>query len=290
MSLPVRLGVCLLPTSPWADARSAWVDIDQAGVEHIWTYDHLSWRDMRDGPWFEAMGLLSAVAAVTTTAKLGPLVASPNYRHPVLFAKQALTLADISNERFICAVGSGGTGWDATVLGQHPWERKERTARFSEFVEMLSLLFRQESTTHSGTYYAANEARMIPQRTVPIGVAATGPAGLRLTAQFADWWITFGDPVKVAELTDAECLASVAGQVGGLDSACGSIDRDPTTIRRLLLTGSSNEPWMSSVDSFVDLASRYAEVGITDIVVHAPQKESVHRSNPAVFEQLVALI
>lgn len=290
MSLPVRLGVCLLPTSRWSDARSSWVDLDKAGVEHIWTYDHLSWRDMRDGPWFEAIGLLSAVAAVTTTAKLGPLVASPNYRHPVLFAKQALTLADISDERFICAVGAGGTGWDATVLGQDPWERKERTSRFSEFVEMLSLLFHQESTTHSGTYYSANEARMIPQRSVPIGVAATGPVGMRLTAQFAEWWITFGDPFRVAELADQECLASVAGQVRSLESECESINRDPSTVRRLLLTGSSKEPWLSSVDSFVDLASRYAEIGVTDIVVHAPQEESIHRSNPAVFEQLIALI
>ena len=72
MTLPVRLGVCILPTSRWADSRSTWMDLDIAGVDHLWTYDHLSWRDLRDGPWFGAMPLLTAIASVTSNALVGP--------------------------------------------------------------------------------------------------------------------------------------------------------------------------------------------------------------------------
>jgi alkanesulfonate monooxygenase SsuD/methylene tetrahydromethanopterin reductase-like flavin-dependent oxidoreductase (luciferase family) len=288
MTLPVNLGVCILPTSRWADARSTWIDLDTAGVNHLWTYDHLSWRDLRDGPWFGAMPLLSAVAAVTTKAKLGPLVASPNYRHPVTFAKEALTLADVSNERFICAVGAGGTGWDATALGQSAWSRKERTERFGEFVDTIVELFANENTTRSGTYYSAIDARMIPQLRVPLGIAATGPIGLSVAAKHAHWWITFGDALRVGELSDAECLESVRAQIKGLDHACSEVQRDPGQIRRLLLTGSSQEPWMSSVESFLELAHTYAAIGITDIVLHAPQPVSHLRYDPKVLEKILS--
>jgi alkanesulfonate monooxygenase SsuD/methylene tetrahydromethanopterin reductase-like flavin-dependent oxidoreductase (luciferase family) len=288
MTLPVSLGVCILPTSRWGDARSTWIDLDTAGVHHLWTYDHLSWRDMRDGPWFGAMPLLSGVAAVTKRAKLGPLVASPNYRHPVTFAKEALTLADVSNERFICAVGAGGTGWDATTLGQPAWSRKERTERFGEFVDTIAELFANENTTRSGAYYSAIDARMIPQLQVPVGIAATGPMGLAIAAKHADWWITFGDALRVAELSDAECLESVRAQINGLEHACSEIQRDPENIRRLLLTGSSQEPWMSSAESFLELAHTYAAIGITDIVLHAPQPVSHLRCDPKVLESILS--
>ena len=135
MTLPVRLGVCILPTSRWADSRATWIDLDIAGVDHLWTYDHLSWRDLRDGPWFGAMPLLTAVASVTSRAMVGPIVASPNFRHPVPFAKEVLTAADISEGRFVCGIGAGGIGWDATVLGRPAWPRAERTARFEEFTD-----------------------------------------------------------------------------------------------------------------------------------------------------------
>ncbi len=288
MGLPVRLGVCVLPTSRWADARATWIDLEVAGVDHLWTYDHLSWRDMRDGPWFGAIPLLSAMAAVTETVTLGPLVVSPNYRHPVSFAKEVMTLADISGGRFVCAVGAGGSGADATVLGNEPWSRAERTERFEEFVGTMVELLQNETTSRSGTYYSSNDARMIPNTSVPVGIAATGPRGLKLAARHADWWITFGDALRASEMSPSECLASVNAQVDGLNDACRQQHRDPSEIRRLLLVGGSKEPWTDSVESFVDLANRYAEVGITDIVLHAPQKVSIYNPDPVVFERILS--
>lgn len=288
MSLPVRLGVCILPTSRWADARATWIDLDVAGVDHLWTYDHLSWKELRDGPWFAAMPLLTAIAGVTERALVGPLVASPNYRHPVTFAKEAMTIADISGGRFVCAMGAGGTGWDATVLGQEQWSRAERTARFEEFVDTFASLNSNDSTTRSGTYYSADEARMIPSIPVPIGIAATGPKGMALAAKHADWWITFGDATKVAELSAEECLAAVKGQVHSLEAACETTGRDASTIKRLLLVGASKEPWTSSLDAFDELANQYAQIGITDVVLHAPQQLSVYNTDPYVFEHILS--
>ena len=49
--------------------------------------------------------------------RLGTFVASPNFRHPVPFAKELMTLDDLSGGRFQLGVGAGGPGFDATVLG-----------------------------------------------------------------------------------------------------------------------------------------------------------------------------
>ncbi|MBY8854121.1 LLM class flavin-dependent oxidoreductase, partial [Saccharothrix sp. MB29] len=53
--------------------------------------------------------------------RLGTLVTSPNFRHPVLTAKDAIALDDISRGRFTLGIGAGSTGaGDATVLGGPP--------------------------------------------------------------------------------------------------------------------------------------------------------------------------
>ena len=181
MTLPVHLGVCILSTSRWADSRATWIDLDIAGVDHLWTYDHLSWRDLRDGPWFGAMPLLSAVASVTSRALVGPIVASPNFRHPVPFAKEVLTAADISAGRFVCGIGAGGVGWDATVLGRPAWPRAERTARFEEFTDAAidtgHLRFRAGRRDFVCTIRKIAERRetvVPPPTTCPCGFAPPG--------------------------------------------------------------------------------------------------------------------
>ncbi len=292
MTLPVRLGVCILPTSRWADSRATWIDLDIAGVDHLWTYDHLSWRDLRDGPWFGAMPLLTAVASVTSRAMVGPIVASPNFRHPVPFAKEVLTAADISEGRFVCGIGAGGVGWDATVLGRPAWPRAERTARFEEFTGLLHSMLSAGSTTHRGTYYSASEAMMLPTppAPVPLAIAATEPRGMHLVAQYGEWWITFGDFLRAGDLSDEECLAAVAAQAALLDAACAAAGRRPASVRRLLLAGSTREPWLDSVDSFLTLVHRYAAIGITDVVIHAPRAEPPHVADPLVFDHIIGLL
>ena len=107
----------ILPERSWAEARPRWEQAEALGFDHAWTYDHLTWRSFRDQPWFGALPTLTAAALVTERIRLGPLVASPNFRHPVPFAKELVTLDDISGGRLTLGIGAGGTGWDATVLG-----------------------------------------------------------------------------------------------------------------------------------------------------------------------------
>ena len=99
----MRLGVIVLPEQRWSDAQHRWRKLDEWGFDSAWAYDHLSWRSLADGPWFATVPTLTAAATVTSRIRLGTFVASPNFRHPVPFAKELMSLDDISDGRFVLA-------------------------------------------------------------------------------------------------------------------------------------------------------------------------------------------
>ncbi len=80
----------ILPEHRWQTAASKWRAAEEYGFAHAWTYDHLGWRSLVDGPWFDAVPTLTAAALVTERIRLGTFVASPNFRHPVPLARSAL--------------------------------------------------------------------------------------------------------------------------------------------------------------------------------------------------------
>src|SRR5471030_1909868 len=128
------------------------------GYDHLWTYDHLSWRRYRGRPWFSALPWLTGLAGGTDRIGLGTMVASPNLRHPVTLAQDAVTLDHVSEGRFILGVGAGGLGFDSTVFGTERLSVGELVARLGEFVELLGQLFTQASVSYNGTYFTTSEA------------------------------------------------------------------------------------------------------------------------------------
>ncbi len=101
----MRIGVLLLPTDPWPVTVQRVRTVEALGYDHLWTYDHLSWRRYRDRAWHAAIPWLTGVAGVTSRIRLGTMVASPNFRHPVTLAKDAMTLDNVSNGRVTSASG-----------------------------------------------------------------------------------------------------------------------------------------------------------------------------------------
>src|SRR5680860_1563867 len=160
----MRFGIVNLPQDSWPEARRKWQAAEQFGFDHAWTYDHLSWRSLADQPWHATVPTLTAAALVTQRMRLGTFVSSPNLRHPVPFAKEIATLDDIAGGRFLLGVGSGGTGFDAFVLGQPEYTPAQRHERFAEFVGALDRLLRQETDggiSFDGDWFTGVDARMV---------------------------------------------------------------------------------------------------------------------------------
>jgi alkanesulfonate monooxygenase SsuD/methylene tetrahydromethanopterin reductase-like flavin-dependent oxidoreductase (luciferase family) len=291
----MRVGVVILPSMPWSTARPVWQEAEALGAHTAWTYDHLTWQGLRDGPWLAAVPLLAAAASATSRMRLGTLVTSPNFRHPVTLAKEVMTLDDVSGGRITMGIGAGGTGWDATALGQEPWSTAERTSRFEEFVDHLDQLLSHPRTDRlDGQWYQAVDARTIPgcvqHPRVPLAVAGGGPRALAVAAAHAEVWVTLGDPRRAAELDDAACLEVARSQRDALERACAAIGRDPASVDRLYMQGATNEPWLESVEAFAELSGRYQELGFTDLALHWPRTEPPYVADPDVFRAILSQV
>lgn len=274
----MRLSAVVLPD---LDPPARFVDtvreVEAAGLRTAWTYDHLSWRDLREGPWHAAVPLLAAAAAATTRVRLGTLVANPNVRHPVPFAKEVMTLDALCAGRLDLGVGAGGLGADATVLGEPPWSARERADRFAEWVALLDRLLREPATTWRGEHYAAVDARQLPgcvQRPrVPLTVAAAGPRAMNVVARHGDAWVTYGPVHRPGETegTDQDWYAAVAAQARALDAALADQGRAPDSVRRLVQVGLDVRWPVEGPGAYEEFLGRVAALGADEVVVHWPR-------------------
>jgi alkanesulfonate monooxygenase SsuD/methylene tetrahydromethanopterin reductase-like flavin-dependent oxidoreductase (luciferase family) len=286
----VHVGLVILPSDRWTEARRQWEWADDVGFSTAWTYDHIRWGGMPDGPWHAAVPILAAAAAVTRRVRLGTLVASPNFRHPVTLARDVLALDDVSGGRFDLGVGPGSAGPDATALGQQPWSSKERMDRFEEFVWILRAVLDGDAdarTTITGRHYAAVETPSTPgalQTPLPLTIAAGGRRGLRLAAACGQRWVTIGPTSGEARTPDA-IQRAVRQQCALLDAACAEEGRAAATLRKVILWGPT-ETVLTSTDQFDELAAPYEELGFDEFVLHHPAQTGPYGGSVPVFEQI----
>lgn len=264
----------MMPTDPWDETVRTARRLEDLGFDHLWVYDHLSWRRYRDRSWHATHPLLAGMAASTERIRLGTMVSNPNIRHPVLLAKDAMTIDHISGGRLTLGVGAGGTGFDATVLGQEPLSPAERLSRLAEFVSCLDGLLRDELRNHNGAWYRFSEARILPgcvQRPrLPLAIAAGGPKGLRIAAEYGDAWITYGD-TSYRDVSAAGTERIVAEQLRTLDQYCADIGRSAADIDRIYLIGNTEARPLADIDTFARFLERYSLLGFTDLVFHLPR-------------------
>ena len=274
-------------------ARYQWEWADDVGFCTAWTYDHIRWGGMPEGPWYGAAVPVLAAAAVTTDRiRLGTLVATPNFRHPVTLARDALTLDDLSEGRLDLGLGPGSQGHDATALGQEPWVPAERLARFESFLQVLAPILEGGPSTRTSLctkYYEAVEAPSTPgsiQQSLPLTIAAGGPKGARLAATYGRNWVTVG-PTSGVPHTPESVLESAHRQVDLVDEACVTVGRDPSTLGRVLLW-MPYEPRITSADQFDELVAPYAELGFDQFVLHHPDQTGPFGGDLKAFEQIAA--
>ncbi len=209
----------------WPSLREAARRAEAAGFEALWIDDHLlndegDWR----APKLEGWSVLGALAATTTTARLGLLVGANTFRNPGLVAKLAVTLEEISGGRAIVGLGAGWFEREHDAFGlDFGGSMGERLDRLAEAATVLRRLLDGEIVTHDGPAYALRDAVAAPwpARRVPLLIGGAGPRKtLPLVARVADRWNTYASP---DELVARSAL---------LDEACRAVGRDPATVHR----------------------------------------------------------
>ncbi|GAA0511127.1 luciferase [Paractinoplanes deccanensis] len=294
----MRIGIVILPDQRWSVAGRRWQRAEEYGFDHAWTYDHLGWRDLIDGPWFDAVPTLTAAAMVTRRIRLGTYVATPNFRHPVHFAREVTTIDDISQGRLMIGLGAGGVGFDSAVLGQAELTAGRRVDRFAEFLGLFTDVLGDEPVTRHGDFYTAVNARSNPgtvQRPrPPFIVAANGRRALRLAARHGDGWVTTGvagvasGPSFSVPDTAEQWWESVARLAASFDEALDETGRPRDEVARYLNLDTSPVYSLSSVEAFTDAVGRAAALGFTDVITHWPRERSWYAGDEKVLESVAS--
>jgi alkanesulfonate monooxygenase SsuD/methylene tetrahydromethanopterin reductase-like flavin-dependent oxidoreductase (luciferase family) len=285
----MRVGMVILPEYRWWAAEPKWRAVERYGFDHAWTYDHIGWRSLVDGPWFGAVPTLTAAATVTERIGLGTFVASPHFRHPVPFAREVTALDDMSDGRFLLGVGAGAaSGFDTNVLGGEPLSNRALVDRFAEFLELLDSVLVNDRTTWHGKYYSAVDARSAPgcvtRPRVPFVVAANGRRSITLAARYGQGWATTGPHADDLE----DWWRGVAERADLLAGALADAERKPHSVRRYLSLDSAPGYSLASTSRFTDMVGRAADLGFTDVVAHWPRTDGPYAGRESVVEEIAA--
>ena len=279
-SRPLKIGL-LLPdtegqmnglTARWSDLLAMTKLAEDVEFDSVWVTDHFIHRSETElrGPW-ECWSLLSAIAAVTKTVEIGPLVLCAGFRNPALLAKMADTVEEISGGRLILGLGAGWNEPEYRAFG-YPFDN--RFARFEEALTIISGLLRNGHIDFDGRFYQARDCELRPRGPRPAGppimIGTTGKKMLDLTARHADQWNVWFSPIE----NSVEKLKTLLDDV---DAACQSVGREPSTLVRsaaVKVEVGPHSPSQMSVAPLrgnpAELAAQlraYADIGVTHLQV-----------------------
>ena len=165
---------------------------EAAGFNTVWLMDHFAAPAAPEVDTFEGFTIATALAARTSTIRIGHLVLCDPFRHPVLLAKMAATLDVISGGRLDLGIGWGSVPAELEMFGFGPEPPAVRAAKLRETLEILELMFAGDPFDYDGAHYRLRRAIGRPQPAqahLPVHIGGGGPQlTMPLVERFADWW------------------------------------------------------------------------------------------------------
>jgi probable F420-dependent oxidoreductase len=232
---PIRVSAQLQPQhADWPAMRRAWVEAEELGVDCLFDWDHFfPLRGDPDGPHFEGLTVLAAMAEVTERVEIGSLVFSVGYRNPDYLADAMRTIDHISGGRAILGIGAG---WKQRDYDEYGYEFGTVRDRLDALEQALPRIERRWERLNPPPLRGR----------IPILIGGGGVRRtLRLVARHADIWHAFG---PVDTLREKSAI---------LDEHCAAERRDATTIERSWSVGSATGDGYDAL----------REAGVTHMVV-----------------------
>ena len=178
----------------------------------------------------------------TSRIRLGLLVTGVTYRHPSIFATEAITIDHASHGRLEVALGNAWFEPEHRALGLNFPRTGRRFDLLEDTLEIISRLCSGERVSYEGKLVSLDNAQVRPlpvQRPhPPIWLGGTGPRRtLPLAAKYADAWHGFGTPNSLRDaMTRLDDLAEAQGRdpASILRAGSLSLSEDFDTIRRYI--------------------------------------------------------
>lgn len=262
----MRVGVVFPQTELGGDVgavRAYGQRVEELGYTHVLAYDHVVGADPTvhegwNGPYdvhttfHEPLVMFGYLAAITTTVELVTGVIILPQRQTALVAKQAAEVDLLSGGRLRLGVGIGWNAVEYETLGEDFSNRGKRSA---EQIELLRLLWSDQTVTFDGNFHKVTGAGLAPlpvQRPIPVWIGAASEAGYRRIGRLADGWFP------------------MMGPGSGLDYARGIVEkaavaagRDPAAIG---MEGRAS--WSGDDDAAISEVAAWANAGATHLSIN----------------------
>ncbi|MDQ1480136.1 MAG: hypothetical protein QOI44_997 [Actinomycetota bacterium] len=204
---PFRFGVHTSDAQTGDDWAAAARRYESLGFSTLMLRDHF---DQQLAP----IVAMTAAACATETLRVGCLVFANDYRHPLVLAKELLTLDRLSGGRVEVGLGAGWMGSDYEQAGISFDAPRDRVTRLEEAVRVIKALFAGGSVDFSGDHYTVAGHEMYPPSVQkpgpPILLVAGGPRMTRFAAAEADI-VAINPATKSNEAWAEQNLADASG-------------------------------------------------------------------------------
>jgi F420-dependent oxidoreductase-like protein len=170
----------------WSNLVDYVVEAERLGVDMCWVAE--AWGCDAPTP-------IAYLAAKTERIILGSGIMQVGVRTPAMTAMTAMTLARISDGRFVLGLGSSGP---QVMEGLHGVEFAHPLGRMRETIEIARKVFRGDKLEYDGRHFQlprrGGEGKALrlsqpPNESIPIYLATLSPKMLELTGELADGWL-----------------------------------------------------------------------------------------------------
>ncbi len=183
----MKLAITFAPAKDdWQAAVSYAIEAERLGIDMVWTAE--TWG-------YDGATPLAYLAAKTSRIRLGTGIMQIGARTPAMTAMTALSLAALSNDRFMLGLGVSGP---QVIEGWHGVPFARPLQRTRETIDIVRMVTRGERLVYAGHIYnlplPGGEGKALlssaqPRPNLPIYLATLGPKSLELTGELADGWL-----------------------------------------------------------------------------------------------------
>jgi len=232
MRVSVSVGSAYYDGENWDDVVAYVRAADRLGVDTVWSAE--AWG-------MESVASLGYLAAVTDQIKLGTGIMQISSRTPAMTALTAMSLAQISGDRFLLGLGVSGP---QVVEGLHGAPFAKPLGRLREYIEIVRLGLSGQRMVYDGEHYVlprpggegkALKSSIPPKPDLPIYLATLGPRSLELTGEVADGWLGTSfipehadvllDPIRAGAARAGRSIDDVDIQINAQVAISDDVDR-----------------------------------------------------------------
>jgi F420-dependent oxidoreductase-like protein len=202
--------------------------VEGVGFGSLFRSDHLT--ALEGFPQRTSLALwpsLTALAMRTKRIRFGPMVCPITFRHPIMLAKMAAAVDQLSGGRLDLGLGAGWFGGEHRMFGVNYPPYKDRLEMLDEGAQVIKLLWTGRPASYEGKHFQLAKAETHPEpvRANPtIIMGGKGKKTLQIVARQATEWNFSYERIELFRQKSAQ-----------LDENCQAIGRDPATLKRSLM-------------------------------------------------------